>query len=203
MRSRHIPNIPNKLVPLGTCDKDNKILETEGEMPQLIDGAKPHWDLCDDYKLIDFETGAKITGAGFPVYLGQGARLQRSLINFFLDEAAAAGYAEVIPPFVVNEQSGYGTGQLPDKEGQMYHIEEENLYLIPTAEVPVTNIYRDVILQEGDFPVKMTAHSPCFRREAGSYGKDVRGSTACTSSRKWRSFRSSIRTSRTTRLWRW
>lgn len=171
----HIPNVPHELVPMGTCEADNKILETEGDMPKLIEGAKPHWELCDTYKLIDFETGAKITGAGFPVYTGQGARLQRSLINFFLDEAANAGYSEVIPPFLVNEQSGYGTGQLPDKEGQMYHVTEENLYLIPTAEVPVTNIYRDVILQEGDLPIKMTAHSPCFRREAGSYGKDVRG----------------------------
>lgn len=171
----HIPNVPNTLVPAGKSDAENQFVEDHGAIPELGENAKPHWELAEDYKLIDFETGSKITGAGFPVYTGQGARLQRSLVNFFLDEAADAGYGEVIPPFVVNEASGYGTGQLPDKEGQMYHCQDDDLYLIPTAEVPVTNIYRDEILKEADLPVKLCAHSPCFRREAGSYGKDVRG----------------------------
>lgn len=171
----HIPNVPNPSVPSGTCDADNLETMQEGTIPELHAEAKPHWELTEMYGLIDFETGSKITGAGFPVYTGQGARLQRALINFFLDEATAAGYREIIPPFVVNEDSGYGTGQLPDKEGQMYHVQNEDLYLIPTAEVPVTNMYRDVILSEQDLPVKLCAHSPCFRREAGSYGKDVRG----------------------------
>ena len=146
-----------------------------GEIPKLHQNALPHWDLATKYNLIDFELGVKITGAGFPVYKGKGARLQRALINFFLDEAQKAGYEEVLPPLMVNEDSGYGTGQLPDKEGQMYHVTEDNLYLIPTAEVPVTNIYRNVILNAKDFPIKNTAYSACFRREAGSYGKDVRG----------------------------
>ncbi|NLZ73830.1 MAG: serine--tRNA ligase [Bacteroidales bacterium] len=170
-----IPNIPYAIVPEGKGAEDNVVVKEGGEKPQLYQGAKPHWELAKDYDIIDFELGVKITGAGFPVYKGKGARLQRSLINFFLDEGRDAGYVEVEPPYVVNEDSGYGTGQLPDKEGQMYHIGKENLYLIPTAEVPVTNIYRDVILNEEDLPVKNCAYSACFRREAGSYGKDVRG----------------------------
>jgi seryl-tRNA synthetase len=147
----------------------------EGRIPQLPESAKPHWELTAQYDIIDFELGVKLTGAGFPVYKGKGARLQRALINFFLDKATANGYREIQPPILVNEDSGFGTGQLPDKEGQMYHVGIDNLYLIPTAEVPVTNIYRDVILKEEHFPVKMCAYTPCFRREAGSYGKDVRG----------------------------
>ncbi len=170
-----IPNIPNEIVPPGKDEKDNEIVFEHGQIPELPDYAKPHWELAEKYELIDFELGAKVTGAGFPFYIGQGARLQRALINFFLEEGIKAGYKEVIPPYVVNEASGFGTGQLPDKEGQMYHVCEDDLYLIPTAEVPVTNIYRDVILQETDFPIKNVAYSPCFRREAGSYGKDVRG----------------------------
>jgi seryl-tRNA synthetase len=170
-----VPNIPHKLVPAGSSDQDNEVVYTENEIPQLPENALPHWELAAKYNLIDFELGAKITGAGFPVYIGKGARLQRALINFFLEEALKAGYTEIIPPFVVNEASGYGTGQLPDKEGQMYHVCEDDLYLIPTAEVPITNIYRDVILKEYDFPIKNVGYSPCFRREAGSYGKDVRG----------------------------
>lgn len=171
----HLPNCPHELVPAGNDEADNEIIHQEGDIPTLHEGAKPHWDLADQYDLIDFELGVKVTGAGFPFYKGKGARLQRALINFFLDEASKAGYKEVIPPHVVNEASGYGTGQLPDKEGQMYHMQEDDLYLIPTAEVPVTNIYRDVILRKEDFPQKLTAYTPCFRREAGSYGKDVRG----------------------------
>jgi seryl-tRNA synthetase len=170
-----IPNIPHSSVPAGKGEEDNVIEKTIGEVPSLAPDAVPHWELAKKYNLIDFDLGVKITGAGFPLYRGKGAILQRALINFFLDENRKAGYEEVIPPLVVNEDSGYGTGQLPDKEGQMYHVTEDNLYLIPTAEVPVTNIYRDVILKGEEFPVKNTAYSACFRREAGSYGKDVRG----------------------------
>lgn len=170
-----IPNIPCDMVPEGRTAEDNVVEKTGGEMPALGEDALPHWDLAKKYNLIDFDLGVKITGAGFPVYIGKGARLQRALIQFFLDEAGKAGYLEVQPPYVVNEASGYGTGQLPDKEGQMYHCQLDNLYLIPTAEVPVTNIYRDVILNDNQLPIKNCAYSACFRREAGSYGKDVRG----------------------------
>ena len=170
-----IPNVPNPSVPSGKTDQDNEIIKNIGEVPSLHSGALPHWELAAKYNLIDFELGVKITGAGFPVYRGKGAILQRALINFFLNEAIKSGYEEIIPPLMVNESSAYGTGQLPDKEGQMYYATEDDLYLIPTAEVPVTNILRDVILSENDFPIKMTAYTPCFRREAGSYGKDVRG----------------------------
>lgn len=170
-----IPNVPNPLVPSGKTDQDNEIIKNVGEIPKLHSDALPHWELASKYNLIDFELGVKITGAGFPVYRGKGAILQRALINFFLNEAIKSGYEEIIPPLMVNEASAYGTGQLPDKEGQMYYATEDDLYLIPTAEVPVTNILRDVILSEKDFPIKMTAYTPCFRREAGSYGKDVRG----------------------------
>lgn len=170
-----IPNIPNEGVPEGYGADDNVIERTGGHDANLPADALPHWELAKKYDLIDFELGVKITGAGFPVYKGKGARLQRALINFFLDEARDAGYLEIEPPYVVNEASGYGTGQLPDKEGQMYHATADNLYLIPTAEVPVTNIYRDVILEEKELPIKNCAYSACFRREAGSYGKDVRG----------------------------
>ncbi len=170
-----IPNVPNGIVTPGKSDQDNKIVFENGNMPKLPATALPHWDLIKKYDLVDFELGVKITGAGFPVYKGKGARLQRALINFFLDEATNAGYQEVIPPLLVNEDSGYGTGQLPDKDGQMYHDAQDNLYLIPTAEVPITNIYRDVVLQESDFPIKNVGYTPCFRREAGSWGSDVRG----------------------------
>ncbi len=170
-----IPNLPHDSVPAGKHAEDNVIERSGGVVPQLPEGAIPHWDLAKKYDLIDFELGVKISGAGFPVYKGKGARLQRALINFFLDQAREAGYLEVQPPYVVNAASGYGTGQLPDKEGQMYHATLDDLYLIPTAEVPVTNIYRDVILSENELPIKNTAYSACFRREAGSYGKDVRG----------------------------
>lgn len=170
-----IPNTPCDLVPDGKTAEDNLVVKEGGNMPNLPEEALPHWELAKIYDLIDFELGVKISGAGFPVYKGNGARLQRALINFFLDNAREAGYLEVQPPYVVNAASGYGTGQLPDKEGQMYHCNEDDLYLIPTAEVPVTNIYRDVILEEKDLPCKNTAYSACFRREAGSYGKDVRG----------------------------
>jgi len=170
-----IPNLPHASVPKGKHAEDNLVERTGGNMPTLYEGAVPHWDLAKKYDLIDFELGVKISGAGFPVYKGKGARLQRALINFFLDNAREAGYLEVQPPYVVNAASGYGTGQLPDKEGQMYHCTIDDLYLIPTAEVPVTNIYRDVILNESELPIKNTAYSACFRREAGSYGKDVRG----------------------------
>ncbi len=170
-----IPNIPYDLVPEGTGADDNVVVKTGGHDTVLPENALPHWELAKKYNLIDFDLGVKITGAGFPVYIGQGARLQRALINFFLDEARAAGYTEIMPPTVVNEASGYGTGQLPDKEGQMYHCNADDLYLIPTAEVPVTNIYRDVILDESELPIKNCAYTQCFRREAGSYGKDVRG----------------------------
>jgi len=170
-----IPNIPHESVPAGNSEEDNKVVSQEGEIPNLGDNAKPHWELVAEKNIIDFELGVKITGAGFPVYRGKGAKLQRALINYFLDKNIEAGYEEVMPPHMVNEASGFGTGQLPDKEGQMYHVTEDNLYLIPTAEVPVTNIFRDVILKKEDLPVKCTAYTPCFRREAGSYGKDVRG----------------------------
>lgn len=170
-----VPNIPHPSVPAGKSEAENKEIRRGGDMPQLADGSLPHWDLAKKYQLIDFELGVKITGGGFPVFQGQGARLQRALISWFLDENTRAGYQEILPPLLVNEASGFGTGQLPDKEGQMYHVTGDNLYLIPTAEVPVTNIYRDVILDAADLPVKNTAYTPCFRREAGSYGKDVRG----------------------------
>ncbi len=170
-----VPNVPYEGVPEGKTAADNVVEKTGGKMPELGPDALPHWDLAKKYNLIDFDLGVKITGAGFPVYLGKGARLQRALIQFFLDSAGRAGYLEVQPPYVVNEASGYGTGQLPDKEGQMYYVGEDNLYLIPTAEVPVTNIYRDVIIPADKLPIKNCAYSACFRREAGSYGKDVRG----------------------------
>ena len=170
-----VPNVPHESVPEGNTDEDNEVVRTGGEMPELFEGALPHWELAKKYDIIDFELGVKVTGAGFPVYKGKGSRLQRALINFFLDNATAVGFTEVQPPLLVNEASGIGTGQLPDKEGQMYHVTIDDLYLIPTSEVPVTNLYRDVILEEGDFPIKNTAYSQCFRREAGSYGKDVRG----------------------------
>ena len=170
-----LPNIPCDMVPQGKTAEDNVVVRTGNEVPQLGDDKLPHWELAKKYDIIDFDLGVKLTGAGFPVYKGKGARLQRALINFFLDCNTKAGYLEVEPPVMVNEASGFGTGQLPDKEGQMYHATADNFYLVPTAEVPVTNIYRDVILGNNDFPVKMTAYTPCFRREAGSYGKDVRG----------------------------
>ena len=170
-----VPNVPCKMVPEGKSAADNVVEKTGGVMPDLPEDALPHWDLAKKYNIIDFDLGVKITGAGFPVYRGKGARLQRALIQFFLDEAGKAGYEEIEPPYVVNEASGYGTGQLPDKEGQMYHCNLDNLYLIPTAEVPVTNIYRDMILDQKELPKKNCAYSACFRREAGSYGKDVRG----------------------------
>jgi seryl-tRNA synthetase len=168
-----IPNIPHSTVPTGKSDADNITIKEVGVIPTLTEGAKPHWELTSDYDLIDFELGNKITGAGFPVYTNKGAKLQRALIAYFLDKNTDAGYTEYLPPHLVNEASGFGTGQLPDKEGQMYHATEDNLYLIPTAEVPVTNFFRDVIVKE--FPIKCTAYTPCFRREAGSYGKEVRG----------------------------
>ena len=171
----NIPNIPADEVPEGKDANDNVVVKEGGVMPQLPEDALCHWDLCKKYNLIDFDLGVKITGAGFPIYIGKMARLQRALEAFFLDEARKSGYLEVQPPLVVNQASGYGTGQLPDKEGQMYHAEQDDLYLIPTAEVPVTNIFRDVILDEKDLPVMRCAYSACFRREAGSYGKDVRG----------------------------
>ena len=170
-----IPNVPYDIVPEGNGAEDNLVVKTGGHDTVLPENALPHWELAKKYNLIDFDLGVKITGAGFPVYIGQGAKLQRALINFFLDEARTAGYTEVMPPTVVNAASGYGTGQLPDKEGQMYHCDLDDLYLIPTAEVPVTNIYRDVILDERELPIKNCAYTECFRREAGSYGKDVRG----------------------------
>ena len=170
-----VPNVPYEGVPAGTSATDNVVEATGGPMPELPADALPHWDLAKKYNLIDFDLGVKITGAGFPVYIGKGARLQRALIQFFLDQANEAGYLEIQPPYVVNEASGIGTGQLPDKEGQMYHCQLDNLYLIPTAEVPVTNLYRDVIIPGDQLPKKNCAYSACFRREAGSYGKDVRG----------------------------
>ena len=170
-----LPNIPSDVVPEGKGADDNVVVKMGNEIPELGENCMPHWELAKKYDIIDFDLGVKLTGAGFPVYKGKGAKLQRALINFFLDINTNAGYMEVEPPVMVNEASGFGTGQLPDKEGQMYHATADNFYLVPTAEVPVTNIYRDVILGNNDFPVKMTAYTPCFRREAGSYGKDVRG----------------------------
>jgi seryl-tRNA synthetase len=170
-----IPNIPNTLVPEGKTAEDNEEVYREGDIPKLGDKAMPHWDLAKKYDIIDFELGNKITGAGFPVYKGKGAKLQRALISYFLDKNTEAGYQEVQVPHLVNEASGFGTGQLPDKEGQMYHVTEDNLYLIPTAEVPVTNLFRDDLLKESELPIKMTGYTPCFRREAGSYGAHVRG----------------------------
>ncbi|HEX8462791.1 MAG TPA: serine--tRNA ligase [Segetibacter sp.] len=170
-----IPNLPSTQVPKGKTPEDNEVVRGSGQKPTLPEGALPHWELTTKYKLIDFELGTKITGSGFPVYTGKGAKLQRALIQYFLDFNTAAGYYEVLPPFMVNEDSAFGTGNLPDKEGQMYHATADNFYLIPTAEIPVTNIYRDTILKEDELPKMMTAYSPCFRREAGSYGKDVRG----------------------------
>jgi seryl-tRNA synthetase len=170
-----LPNLPSEKVPKGKTPEDNEIVRTGGTKPQLHKGAVPHWDLAKKYDLIDFELGNKITGSGFPVYKNKGAKLQRALIQYFLEYNTKAGYIEYMPPLMVNEATAYGTGQLPDKEGQMYHVIADEFYLIPTAEVPVTNIYRDVILKEADLPIKMTAYTPCFRREAGSYGKDVRG----------------------------
>ena len=170
-----IPNVPHESVPAGNSEDDNEEIFTEGDIPKLISNALPHWELASKYDIIDFELGVKIAGAGFPVYKGKGARLQRALISYFLDKNAAAGYTEIQVPHLVNEASGFGTGQLPDKEGQMYHVGEDDLYLIPTAEVPVTNIFRDALLNEKDFPICYTAYTPCFRREAGSYGAHVRG----------------------------
>ncbi len=170
-----IPNVPHPSVPRGNTEADNELIYQEGELPDLGEKALPHWELAAKYDIIDFDLGSKVTGAGFPFYKGKGAKLQRALINFFLDRAIEAGYIEYQPPLLVNEDSGYGTGQLPDKDGQMYHVGIDNFYLIPTSEVPITNIYRDVILKPEDFPVKNVAYSQCFRREAGSYGKDVRG----------------------------
>ena len=170
-----LPNVPHESVPAGKDENDNQEVSRKGEIPTLHQGAKPHWDLASEYNLIDFELGVKISGAGFPVYVNHGARLQRAMINFFLDENRAAGYTEYQPPHFVNAASGYGTGQLPDKEGQMYEMPLDGLYAIPTAEVPITNIFRDEIVKAADFPIKSTGYTPCFRREAGSYGKDVRG----------------------------
>lgn len=170
-----LPNLPGPTVPKGISAEENEVAKEVGSKPTLPATAKPHWDIIEELNLVDFELGSKITGRGFPVYKGKGAKLQRALVQYFLDYNTAAGYTEFIPPFMVNEASAYGTGQLPDKEGQMYHVTADNLFLIPTAEVPVTNIYRDVILKQEELPIKMTAYSPCFRREAGSFGKDVRG----------------------------
>ena len=170
-----VPNVPHESVVFGKGAEENEVVYSSGEVTSLGESKLPHWELCEKHKLIDFELGVKITGAGFPVYIGKGARLQRALINFFLEEAQKAGYTEHQVPHMVNEASGYGTGQLPDKEGQMYHVGVDDLYLIPTAEVPLTNLYRDVLLKEEQLPIKLTGYTPCFRREAGSYGKDVRG----------------------------
>jgi seryl-tRNA synthetase len=170
-----LPNVPSTQVPKGKTPADNETVFSEGELPTLPAHAKPHWELAQHYQLIDFELGVKITGAGFPVYKGKGAKLQRALINYFLDQATAMGYLEIEPPILINEASGFGTGQLPDKEGQMYHVTGDNLFLIPTAEVPITNLYRDVIVKAEELPIKNCGYTPCFRREAGSYGKDVRG----------------------------
>lgn len=174
-RLTRIPNLPSELVPVGKTPEDNVIVRKGGDIPTLPENAVPHWDLAKKYKLIDFELGNKITGSGFPVYTGKGAKYQRALIQYFLDFNTEAGYQEMTPPLMVNEDSAFGTGQLPDKEGQMYHVTEDKFYLIPTSEVPITNIYRDELVKETDLPIKMTAYTPCFRREAGSYGKDVRG----------------------------
>lgn len=170
-----LPNIPSATVPKGKTPEQNEIVSQEGSIPELGPGAIPHWEITEKYDIIDFELGVKLTGAGFPVYKGKGAKLQRALINFFLDKAHEAGYKEIQPPILVNRDSGYGTGQLPDKDSQMYHVQLDDYYLIPTAEVPVTNIYRDVIVKTEELPIKLCAYTPCFRREAGSYGKDVRG----------------------------
>ena len=170
-----LPNTPSEKVPPGRTPQDNEVVKQEGEMPSLLNDALPHWEIATRYDIIDFELGVKLTGAGFPVYKGKGAKLQRALINFFLDKASAAGYGEVQPPILVNKDSGFGTGQLPDKDSQMYYVGLDEYYLIPTAEVPITNIFRDVILKTEELPVKLCAYTPCFRREAGSYGKDVRG----------------------------
>ncbi len=170
-----LPMLPHHSVPAGKTETDNEVIHQEGELPELFKDAVPHWELAGKYDIIDFEGGTKVTGSGFPIYKGKGARLQRALISFFLDEAVKAGYTEYQPPLLVNAESAFGTGQLPDKDGQMYHVPSDNLYLIPTSEVPVTNIFRDMILNENELPVKCTAYSVCFRREAGSYGKDVRG----------------------------
>jgi seryl-tRNA synthetase len=170
-----VPNLPHELVPVGLSAEDNEVVRTHGEIPNLHVGAVPHWDLITKYDLVDFQTGVKITGSGFALYKGRGAKLQRAMIQYFLDYNIAAGYTEYIPPHVVNSASAFGTGQLPDKEGQMYHMATDDLYLIPTAEVPITNIYRDEIIPSAELPKKMTAYTPCFRREAGSFGKDVRG----------------------------
>ncbi|NOT51672.1 MAG: serine--tRNA ligase [Chitinophagaceae bacterium] len=170
-----LPNLPSSKVPAGKTPADNIMVKESGTKPTLPAGSVPHWDLIKKYDIVDFETGAKITGSGFPLYKGKGAKLQRALIQYFLDYNTAAGYTEYLPPFMVNEATAYGTGQLPDKEGQMYHMQADNFYMIPTSEVPVTNIYRDEIVKEDSLPIKMTAYSPCFRREAGSFGKDVRG----------------------------
>ena len=170
-----LPNLPHPLVPIGKTPEENEVIRTGGVVPSLAEGAKAHWDLIKQYNLVDFETGAKITGSGFPLYIGKGAKFQRALVHYFLDFNTAAGYTEYLPPFMVNAASAFATGQLPDKEGQMYHATEDDFYLIPTAEVPVTNVFRDTILKETDLPVMMTAYSPCFRREAGSFGKEVRG----------------------------
>jgi seryl-tRNA synthetase len=170
-----LPNLPSDLVPAGKTPEDNLTIKEQGSVPELPNVAMPHWDLIKKYDIVDFETGVKLTGSGFPVYKGKGAKLQRALISYFLDYNTSAGYTEFIPPYMVNEASAYGTGQLPDKEGQMYYMPADNFYLIPTAEVPVTNIYRDEIVKESDLPIRMTAYTPCFRREAGSFGSDVRG----------------------------
>jgi seryl-tRNA synthetase len=170
-----LPNLPNSSVPKGKTPEDNAVVFTNGNIPQLPESALPHWDLAKKYDLIDFELGVKISGAGFPVYKGKGAKLQRALINFFLDKATEAGYLEIEPPILINKDSGFGTGQLPDKEGQMYYVTADDMYMIPTAEVPITNIYRDTIVEEDSLPIKNCGYTPCFRREAGSYGKDVRG----------------------------
>jgi seryl-tRNA synthetase len=170
-----LPNLPSEKVPVGKSLEDNVVLREGGSKPQLFPNAMPHWELIKKYDIVDFETGAKITGSGFPLYKGKGAKLQRALIQYFLDYNTTAGYAEYLPPFMVNEATAFGTGQLPDKEGQMYYIQADNFYMIPTSEVPLTNIYRDEIVKETDLPIKLTAYSPCFRREAGSFGKDVRG----------------------------
>lgn len=170
-----LPNLPHDSVPKGKTPEENEVVREEGSKPALYEGAVPHWDLIKQYNLVDFETGAKITGSGFPLYRGKGAKLQRALVQYFLDYNTAAGYTEYLPPHLVNEASAFGTGQLPDKEGQMYHVTEDGFYLIPTAEVPITNIYRDEIVKESDLPIRMTGYTPCFRREAGSFGKEVRG----------------------------
>ncbi len=170
-----LPNLPHDSVPRGKTPEENEVVNTGGTVPELPEGSKPHWDLIKEYDLIDFETGARLTGSGFPVYKGKGAKLQRAIIQYFLDYNTSAGYTEYAPPLMVNEATAYGTGQLPDKEGQMYHIAQDGFYLIPTSEVPVTNIYSNEIVKEQDLPIKMTAYTPCFRREAGSFGADVRG----------------------------